>query len=143
MKSSILWRPMPGKVVVEIEAQEEVQQGRIILMGKGADQMNTGKIIAVPDESVVDGQEITPFVKVGDRVVFGKYSGTELQLSSDRKKRIVVMREVDLLTIIENVEEETDVAVDLPPAQDVVGPEPILLDPSLNPSAPPLGDARD
>lgn len=125
MSEKIKWLPMPGKVVVEIQGIEEKKVGSIILLGKRAEEMNVGIIVAVPADAVVDGQEITAYVQVGQRVVFGKYSGTELSVSTDRLKRYVVMREVDILTIVESYDAEVE-EVPIGPEEDVVGPDPTL-----------------
>lgn len=125
MSEKIKWLPMPGKVVVEIEGIPEKKVGSIILLGKKAEEMNVGTVIAVPDDAVVDGQQIAPYITVGARVVFGKYAGTELSVSNDRQKRYVIMREVDILTEVKSDAE--DIAeVPVGPVEDVVGADPTL-----------------
>ena len=118
----LIWEPMPGKVVIAIQGIDEKQVGHIILMGKKAEEMNVGTVVAVPADAVVDGQQIAPYVQVGQRVVFGKYAGTELSVSNDRTTRYVVMREVDILTIVRSSAEVEEVPPG--PEIDVAGPEP-------------------
>lgn len=115
---------MPGKVVIEIEGIPEKMVGKIVLLGKKAEEMNVGTVIAVPDDAVVDGQQIAPYVQKGQRVVFGKYAGTELSVSTDRQKRYVIMREIDILTIVETDAEDIR-EVPVGPEEDVVGSDPL------------------
>lgn len=123
---AIKWKPTPGKIVVEIQdqADRELASG-IILLGKTADQINIGRVVATPEDAVVDGEEITPFMKVGAKVVFGKYTGTELSVDRAAKSKIVIMREVDILA--EVVDLDAVVQEEVLPEESPVG--------GLNPDA--------
>ena len=123
--SNTKFRPMPGKVVVEIAEVGERTYGNLILPAPARDAPTLGKVIAVPEDAVVDGQEITAFVQVGDWVVFGKYAGNEIKVTNDRRKKYVVMREIDILAIVEEVPEVLE-PIPAGDVDDVVGPEPDL-----------------
>lgn len=91
-----------------------------------------GTVIAVPDDAVVDGTLMQPFVQKGDIVVFGKYAGTSVVDGEDRDRKLVIMREVDILTIVEADAPITEApAVPKGELDDPAGPPPEDLDPAM------------
>ncbi len=93
-------RPLGDRVVVEPIEEEERTAGGIILPETAKEKPQQGKVIAVgPGARDEDGKRIPVDVKVGDRVLFAKYAGTEVKLDSDH--RILVLRESDILAVVE------------------------------------------
>ena len=91
-------KPLQDRVVVErIEAEEKTASG-IVLPGAAAEKPDTGIVIAVGAGKTLDnGTKITPSVKVGDKIIFGKYAGQSVKLDG---KELLVMREDDIFGII-------------------------------------------
>jgi chaperonin GroES len=94
-------RPLEDRVVVKrIEEQEEVQRGGIIIPDTAKERPQEGEVIAVgPGRMTENGTRIPMEVKVGDKVVFAKYAGTEVRLDDEE---YLVMRESDILAVIES-----------------------------------------
>jgi chaperonin GroES len=93
-------RPLGDRVVVEPIEEEERTAGGIILPETAKERPQQGKVIAVgPGARNEDGERIAMDVKLGDRVLFAKYAGTEVKLGSNHK--VLVLRESDILAIIE------------------------------------------
>ena len=92
-------RPLHDRVVVKREPQETKSAGGIVIPDTASEKPTFGKVIAVGQGKVLDnGQTRAPDVKVGDRVLFGKYSGTEVKVNNEE---FVVMREDDVMAIVE------------------------------------------
>ena len=90
-------RPLDDRVVVEPLEAEEKTQGGIVLPDTAKEKPQAGKVIAVGDGKLLDNGKRAPLsVKKGDRVLYGKYSGTEVSVSS---KEYLIMRESDILAI--------------------------------------------
>lgn len=92
-------QPLDDRVVVEIEAAEEKTQGGIVLPDTAKEKPQRGTIIAVGNGKLLDSGERCPCtVKVGDRVLFGKYSGTDVKYEG---KDCKILKESDILAKIE------------------------------------------
>jgi chaperonin GroES len=93
-------RPLQDRVLVKrIEDAEEKTKGGIIIPDTAKEKPQQGKVIAVGKGKVGDDGKITPLdVKVGDRILFGKYSGSEIKLNGDEH---LIMREDDILGVLE------------------------------------------
>jgi chaperonin GroES len=93
-------RPLQDRVIVKrIEEEIEKTKGGIIIPDTAKEKPQQGKIIAVGKGKVNDDGKITPLdVKVGDRVLFGKYSGSEIKIDGDEH---LIMREEDILGVVE------------------------------------------
>ena len=91
-------KPLHDRVVVErVEAEEKTASG-IVLPGSATEKPDMGIVIAVGDGKVLDnGSKIAMNVKVGDKIIFGKYSGQTVKMNS---KEYLVMREDDILGIV-------------------------------------------
>ena len=93
-------RPLGDRVVVEPIEEEERTASGIILPETAKEKPQQGKVIAVgPGARDENGNRIPMDVKLGDRVLFAKYAGTEVKLDGDNK--VLVLRESDILAIIE------------------------------------------
>ena len=91
-------RPLFDKVVVEQVKAEEKSKGGIILTSASQEKPSTCVVVAVGPGGVVDGKEITMQVKVGDKVLLSKYSGTEVKLDG---KEYTIIRQSEILAIVE------------------------------------------
>jgi len=91
-------RPLHDRVVVKRVEEETKTAGGIVLPGSAAEKPSEGEVLAVGNGKPLDnGQVRTLEVKVGDRVLFGKYSGTEVKVDGEQ---LVVMREDDILAVL-------------------------------------------
>ncbi|MDH7600308.1 MAG: co-chaperone GroES [Sedimentisphaerales bacterium] len=92
-------RPLDNRVVVEpIEAQDKTAGG-IYLPDTAKEKPQIGKVIAAgPGKLQDDGKRSPMSVDVGDQVIYGKYSGHEVELEG---KKVVILRETDLLGVVE------------------------------------------
>ena len=92
-------RPLHDRVVVRRMEEERTSAGGIVIPDSAAEKPIQGEIIAVGNGKILDSGESRPLdVKVGDRVLFGKYSGTEVKLEGED---YLVMREEDIMGVIE------------------------------------------
>jgi len=93
-------RPLHDRVVVKRMEEETTTAGGIVLPGSAAEKPSRGEIVAIGNGKVLDtGERRTLDVKVGDQVLFGKYSGSEVKLGEDE---LLVMREDDIMAVIDN-----------------------------------------
>ena len=92
-------RPLQDRVIVKRIEEEEKSKGGIIIPDTAKEKPQEGKVVAVGKGKLNDGGKITPLdVKVNDRVLFGKYSGSEINIDGDEH---LIMREEDILGVIE------------------------------------------
>src|SRR5690349_4491407 len=92
-------RPLQDRIIVKRVQEEEKTKGGIIIPDTAKEKPIEGQVIAVGNGKVSDDGTVTKLaVKVGDRVLFGKYSGTEVKL--DGEERLIV-REDDILAVLE------------------------------------------
>jgi len=92
-------RPLHDRVIVKRIEEEERSKGGIIIPDTAKEKPQEGRVIAVGPGKREDGKLIAPDVKTGDRVLFGKYAGTEIKLEGEEH---LILREEDILGIIEN-----------------------------------------
>ena len=99
MASKLKLKPLGGRVIVEPIEQEEMTAGGIILPETAKEKPQEGKILASgPGDRDDAGNRIAMEVKVGDKVLYAKYSGTEVKVDG---KKLLILRESDLLAIVE------------------------------------------
>ncbi len=92
-------RPLQDRVIVKRIEEEEKTKGGIIIPDTAKEKPMEGKIIAVGKGKVLEDGKIHPLdVKAGDRILFGKYSGTEVKIDGEEH---LIMREDDILGVIE------------------------------------------
>ena len=93
-------RPLQDRVIVKrIEEEAEKTKGGIIIPDTAKEKPQQGKIIAAGKGKVNDDGKLTPLdVKVGDRILFGKYSGSEVKIDGDE---YLILREEDVLGILD------------------------------------------
>ena len=91
-------KPLGDRVVVKfIEAEEKTKSG-IILTSAAQEKPQIAQIIAIGPGEIVDGKRVPMEVKVGDKVILGKYAGTEVKLESEE---YTVAKQSDILAIVE------------------------------------------
>jgi chaperonin GroES len=92
-------RPLQDRVIVKRLEEEEKTKGGIIIPDTAKEKPQEGKVIAVGKGKVNEDGKVIPLdVKVGDRILFGKYSGSEIKIDGEEH---LIMREEDILGIIE------------------------------------------
>ena len=92
-------RPLQDRVIVKRIAEEEKTKGGIIIPDTAKEKPQEGKVLAVGKGKVTDDGKFTPLdVKVNDRILFGKYSGSEIFVDGEEH---LIMREDDILGVIE------------------------------------------
>jgi chaperonin GroES len=93
------FRPLHDRVVVKRLEHEQKTAGGIIIPDTAKEKPQEGEIVAVgPGARGEDGKLISPDVKVGDRVLFGKWSGTEVKINGED---LLIMKESDIMGVIE------------------------------------------
>ena len=92
-------RPLHDRVVVRRKEEETTTPGGIVLPGSAAEKPVQGEILAAGKGKILENGDVRPLdVKVGDIVLFGKYSGTEVKIDGEE---VLVMREEDIMGVIE------------------------------------------
>ena len=92
-------RPLHDRILVERMEEGEVKKGGIIIPDTAKEKPQEGKVIATGNGKVGDdGKKIPLDVKAGDKILFGKYSGSEVKLD---EKEYLIMREEDVLAILD------------------------------------------
>jgi chaperonin GroES len=92
-------RPLHDRLIVKREAEERKSPGGIVIPDTATEKPTFGKVIAVGKGKILENGELrAPDVKAGDKILFGKYSGTEVKVDGEE---VVVMREEDVMAIVE------------------------------------------
>ncbi len=92
-------RPLHDRVVVKRLEEEQTTPGGIVIPDTAKEKPQTGEVLAVGEGRVLEDGKVVPLdVKVGDKVLFGKYSGTEVTLGEDD---YLIMREDDILAVLQ------------------------------------------
>ncbi len=92
-------KPLADRVLVKRIEQEEVRKGGIIIPDTAKEKPQKGEVIAVgPGRLDENGKRVPPEVKIGDKVIFSKYAGTEVKIDGEE---YLIMREDDILAILE------------------------------------------
>ena len=90
--------PLGDKIVLkQFEAEEPTKSG-IVLPGQAKEKPQEALVIAVGPGGNIDGKEVTMQVKVGDKVIYSKYAGTEVELE---KEEYIIVKQSDILAIVE------------------------------------------
>ena len=99
MAGKLKLKPLGGRVIVEPIEQDEITAGGIILPETAKEKPQEGKILAAgPGDRDEAGERIPMEVKVGDKVLYAKYSGTEVKVDG---KKLLILRESDILAMVE------------------------------------------
>ena len=90
--------PLGDRVVLKQLVAEETTKSGIILTPKAQEKPVTAEVVAVGPGGMVDGKEVTMQVKVGQKVIFSKYAGTEVKIDDEE---FIVVKQNDILAVIE------------------------------------------
>ena len=91
-------RPLHDRVIVKRLEEERTSPGGIVIPDTAAEKPVQGKIVAVGNGKILEDGKVRPLdIKVGDKILFGKYSGTEVKVDGEE---LVVMREEDVMAVI-------------------------------------------
>ncbi len=91
-------KPLQDRVVIKRLEEEEKTKGGIIIPDAAKEKPQEGRVVAVGSGKMTEkGQRVTPEVKVGDKILFGKYSGTDINIDGQEH---LILREEDILAII-------------------------------------------
>jgi chaperonin GroES len=91
-------RPLGDRILVKRVKEEEKTKGGIIIPDTAKEKPQEGKVVAVGRGKYEDGKLVAPDVKAGDKILFGKYSGSEIKLDGEEH---MVLREDDILGVLE------------------------------------------
>lgn len=92
-------KPLGDNIVIKVNDEEVTTASGIVLPGSAKEKPQQGKVIAVGSGEVVDGKKIALEVKVGDEVIYSKYSGNEIKLGEEE---FLIIRQKDILAIVED-----------------------------------------
>lgn len=93
-------RPLHDRVIVRRMEEETTSAGGIVIPDNATEKPSRGEVIAAGNGKITDSGEVRPLaVKVGDKVLFGKYAGTEVKVDGEE---LLVMREDDIVAVIES-----------------------------------------
>ena len=90
-------KPLFDRVVVEAVNNEETTKSGIVLLAKDQEKPQMARVVAVGPGGVVDGTEVVMQLKVGDKVLYSKYAGSEFKIDG---KEVTIIRQSDVLAII-------------------------------------------
>ncbi|MCI8458405.1 MAG: co-chaperone GroES [Clostridia bacterium] len=91
-------RPLFDRIVIEpIDSEEKTKSG-IVLLAKDQEKPQMAKVVAVGPGGNVDGKDVVMQLKVGDKVLYSKYAGSEFKIDG---KEVTIMRQSDVLAVVE------------------------------------------
>jgi len=90
--------PLGDKVVLRQLVAEETTKSGIVLPGQAKEKPQQAEVIAVGPGGMIDGKEVVMQVKVGDRVIYSKYAGTEVKLEDEE---FIVVKQNDIVAVVE------------------------------------------
>lgn len=91
-------RPLADRVVIKMIEAEETTKSGIILAGSAKEKPQMAEVLEVGPGGIVDGKDVKMEVKVGDKVLFSKYAGTEVKLDG---VNYIIVRQSDILAVVE------------------------------------------
>lgn len=91
-------KPLADRVIIKQVEAEEVTKGGIILTSSAQEKPQVYEVVAVGPGGMVDGNEVEMIIKVGNKVITGKYSGTEVKVDDEE---LTIVRQSDILAIVE------------------------------------------
>ncbi len=91
--------PLGDKVVLKQLIAEETTKSGIVLPGQAKEKPQQAEVIAVGPGGVIDGKEVVMQVKVGDKVIYSKYAGTEVKLEDEE---FIIVKQNDIVAVVED-----------------------------------------
>ena len=89
--------PLGDRVVIKQLVAEETTKSGIVIPGQNKEKPQQAEVVAVGPGGMVDGKEVKMEVKVGDQVIYSKYSGTEVKLDDEE---LIIVKQEDILAVI-------------------------------------------
>ena len=90
--------PLGDRVAIKALIAEETTKSGIVLPGQAQEKPQQAEVVAVGPGGMVDGKEVTMQVKVGDKIIYSKYAGTEVKLDDEE---YIIVKQSDILAVIE------------------------------------------
>lgn len=90
--------PLGDKIVLKQLKEEETTKSGIVLPGQAKEKPQEADVVAVGPGGTVDGKEVTMQVSVGDRVIYSKYAGTDVEIDDEK---YIIVKQSDILAIVE------------------------------------------
>ena len=90
--------PLGDRVVIKALVAEETTKSGIVLPGQAKEKPQQAEVVAVGPGGMVDGKEVKMQVKEGDKIIYSKYSGTEVKLDDEN---LIIVKQSDILAVIE------------------------------------------
>lgn len=91
-------KPLFDKVVVQIDNSDEKTKSGIVLPTAAQEKQYTATVVAVGEGGLVDGKEVKMIVKVGDKVLFANYAGSEVKVDGEK---YIILKQSDILAVME------------------------------------------
>ena len=91
-------KPLSDRFLIKMEEAEETTKSGIVLAGSAKEKPQIADVVAVGPGGMVDGKEVVMNIKVGDRVITSKYSGTEIKIDGEE---YTIVRQSDILAVVE------------------------------------------
>ena len=91
-------KPLADRVVIKMVEAEETTKSGIILASSAKEKPQVAEVLAVGPGGVVDGKEVTMYVKVGEKVLISKYAGTEVKVDDEE---YTILHQSDILAVVE------------------------------------------
>ena len=90
--------PLGDRVVIKQMVAEETTKSGIVLPGQAKEKPQQAEVVAVGPGGLIDGKEVQMQVKVGDKVIYSKYAGTEVKIDEEE---LIIVKQSDILAVIE------------------------------------------
>lgn len=91
-------KPLADRVVIKSVEAEETTKSGIVLPGSAKEKPQMAEVVAVGPGGLVEGKEVKMMVKIGEKVIYSKYSGTEVKIDGEE---LVIVKQSDILAIVE------------------------------------------
>jgi chaperonin GroES len=91
-------KPLGDRVVIKVMESEETTKSGIVLPGTAKEKPMQGEVLAIGSGEMIDGKKVPLEVKVGDKVIYSKYSGSEIKMDGNE---YLIIRQSDILAIIQ------------------------------------------
>lgn len=91
-------KPLCDRVIIRMMEGQETTKSGIVLPGSAKEKPQMAEVLAVGPGGLVDGKEVKMEVKIGDKIIYSKYAGTEVKLDD---KEYIIVRQSDILAVVE------------------------------------------
>ncbi len=91
-------KPLGDKIVIKVKDEEKKTTGGIVLPDSAKEKPQQGEVVAVGSGEMIDGKKVPLDVKVGDEVIYSKYSGSEIKMDDEK---YLIVKQSDILAIVE------------------------------------------